>query len=134
MPDRPAPDAALVEIADFFVREVAKDPRNRKLRAQLCGIDDVGLSRDDLDPEKRSIPSELRISLRVGGSRPQVRAENPRAKCQWLGERLLRQIEKSRKNLARALAGPRADRMLKCVSGGGSGYWQRQSTRSWTGG
>jgi len=109
MPDRPAPEGALVEIADFVVREMAKGPRKHELRAPICCIGDVGFSRDDLDPERASMPSALTVRFRVGGSLPQIGVANPRDYRRWCGEGRPRPIENSRMKLDRVLSAPRTD-------------------------
>jgi 2-methylcitrate dehydratase len=80
---------------------VAVDPRIDALRAKMTCIEDKGLSRDYLDPDKRSIANALTIEFADGSKLPEVAIEYPIGHRRRRAEGIPLLVEKFKTNLAR---------------------------------
>jgi 2-methylcitrate dehydratase len=63
--------------AEHYEQETANDPRIDSLRAKMTVTEDKQYSKDYLDPDKRSIASNLKIYFKDGTSTERVAVEYP---------------------------------------------------------
>jgi len=87
--------------ASDYEDAVAVDPRIDALRAKIVCIEDLGYSRDYLDPDKRSIANALTIELTDGTKLDEVAIEYPIGHRRRRGEGIPLLVEKFKTNLGR---------------------------------
>ena len=80
---------------------IASDPRIDALRARITCTEDPQFTRDYHDPDKRSIPNAVTVTLKDGRTLPEVTVEYPIGHKRRRAEGMPLLIDKFRRNLAR---------------------------------
>ncbi len=93
--------------------DIASDPRIDALREKMVCVEDRGLSRDYLDPDKRSIANGLTVLFNDGTSLPEMVVEYPIGHRRRRAEGMPLLIEKFRTNLARRFGADQQNRILE---------------------
>ena len=99
-------------IAEDYEDEVAQDPRIDALRNKMQVEENIGYSKDYLNPEKRSIANELQIFFSDGSSTEKIEVEYPIGHRRRREEGIPVLINKFEENLKTQFSSSRANKIL----------------------
>src|SRR5712671_4602158 len=98
--------------AKDYEDDIASDPRIDALRAKITCVEDVQITRDYLDPDKRSIANGITVRFADGTILPEELVEYPLGHKRQRTEGIPLLVEKFRTNLGRRFARPQQQRIL----------------------
>ena len=99
-------------IAEDYEDEVAQDPRIDALRNKMQVEENIGYSKDYLNPEKRSIANELQIFFSDGSSTEKIEVEYPIGHRRRREEGIPVLINKFEENLKTQFSSSRVNKIL----------------------
>lgn len=95
--------------------DIAIDPRIDSLREKISCFEDPTLTKDYLDPEKRSIANAITTEFADGTSYAEILVEYPIGHARRRSEGMPLLLEKFRTNLARVFAKPQQTQILEAT-------------------
>src|SRR5712672_3496154 len=98
--------------AKDYEDDIASDPRIDALRAKITCVEDVQITRDYLDPDKRSIANGITVRFADGTILPEELVEYPLGHKRQRTEGIPLLVEKFRTNLGRRLARQQQQKIL----------------------
>jgi 2-methylcitrate dehydratase len=98
--------------AEDYEDEVASDPRIDALRSKMEIVENVGFTRDYLDPTKRSIGNAVQVFFQDGTQTERIAVEYPIGHRRRRTEGIPLLLDKFEKNLRGSLAEPAAEAVL----------------------